>query len=153
VAPGFAASKSEPICVKAAVRDDAAKTVSSVVPTPSLALEPPTPEPSSLEPHAAEASGMHSSATIERFNRIFGPHECAEPRVQCLGCQIKLRHCQSILDVRNKGVHRETRERDQLGGTKKAVTIVVESAYSGRLTITLVALTVATASIPGFSPS
>ena len=33
VVPGFAASKSEPICVNAAVREDAAKTVSSVAST------------------------------------------------------------------------------------------------------------------------
>ena len=57
VVPGFAASKSDPICVKAAVSDDAANTVSSVAWCAAAPLAPPEV---SFELHAPSAKDPQS---------------------------------------------------------------------------------------------
>jgi hypothetical protein len=76
VVPGFAASKSDPICVNAAVREDAANTVSSVVPPPLLplpVLADALPDESLLFEQATSASETQASATSDRVNRILRP--------------------------------------------------------------------------------
>ena len=70
VVPGFAASKSDPICVNAAVSEDAANTVRSVASTDALP-EVPLAELSLFEPQATSASVRQMNAVTNRVDRIF----------------------------------------------------------------------------------